>query len=146
MKSMDSLMTLKEQVSEETFQDILQVTEGLLVNDGRGDLFDTFGLNKTLSKYAKKYSKKAINYIGGKIKGKILKSNLVKNTIGKKEYENASKDLSSMQAKYDRAKQSHKNCTNDSQKRVHKEEMKHYNKEANKRAKRVSEIKQKYGL
>ena len=124
----------------------MQIIEGLFVNDGRGDLFDDLGINKVLSKYGKKYSKKAINYVGNKIKDKVLKSGLVKNTIGKKEYENACSTLNKAQSKYDQAKQNHKNCVDDAQKRVHKEEMKFYNKEANKRAKQIHAIKQKYGL
>lgn len=40
MKTVKSLVTLQENVSENTFNDILQIMEGLFVNDGRGDLLD----------------------------------------------------------------------------------------------------------
>lgn len=146
MKTIDSLIILQENLSEENFQEIMQIVEGLFVKDGRGDLFNDTGITKVLSKYGRKYSKKALNYVGNKIKDRVLKSNLVKNTIGKKEYESAYDALNKVQTKYNQAKQNHKNCTDDAQKRVHKEEMKFYNKEANKRAKKVNDIKQKYGL
>lgn len=147
MSTLDSLVILKEQLSEETFANI----EEALIQElfDRPDLIDDIlkaTTGKTAGQHLKNGAAKLTKYIGSKLKEKALKSNFVKNTIGKKEYNSAYDNLSKAQAKYDQAKQNHKNCTDDAQKRVHKEEMKYYNKEANKRAKKVNDIKQKYGL
>lgn len=147
MNTIDSLFLLKEQLSEETFTNI----EEALIQElfDRPDLIDDIlkaTTGKTAGQHLKSGISKLAKYAGNKLREKALKSNFVKNTIGKKEYNSAYDNLSKTQAKYDQAKQNHKNCTDDAQKRVHKEEMKFYNKEANKRAKKVNDIKQKYGL
>ena len=145
MNTIDSLVILKEQLSEETFANI----EEALIQElfDRPDLIDDIlkaTTGKTAGQHLTSGISKLAKYAGNKLKEKALKSNFVKNTIGKKEYNSAYDNLSKAQTKYDQAKQNHKNCIDDAQKRVHKEEMKYYNKEANKRAKKVNEIKQKY--
>lgn len=147
MNTIDSLFLLKEQLSEETFTSIEEAL--LLELFDRPDLINDISkalTGKTTGQHLQKGISKAVNFVGNKVKDKVLKSNIVKNTVGKKEYNSAYDNLSKAQAKYDQAKQNHKNCTDDAQKRVHKEEMKYYNKEANKRAKKVNDIKQKYGI
>ena len=147
MSTIDSLIILKEQLSEETFTNI----EEALIQElfDRPDLIDDIlkaTTGKTAGQHLKSGASKLTKYIGNKLKEKALKSNFVKNTIGKKEYNSAYSNLNKAQANYDQARQNYKDCTDNAQKRVHKEEMKFYNKEANKRAKKVNDIKQRYGL
>ena len=85
MKTVDSLINIQEKVSEETFQEIMQITEGLFINDGRGDLFDDVsklitgkpvmhhvrkGATKAL-KLAGKGTTKIAKFVGNKIKKAI---------------------------------------------------------------------------
>lgn len=161
MSAIDSLILIKEQVDEKTFRDIIQFMEASLIQEGQEDLsiilelFDRPDLlddiskaltGKTLKQHTQNYVKKAASYIGNKVKEKALKSNVIKNTIGKKEYDSALKDLKKSESNYNKAQQSCKNTSDSSLKRIYKEDAKHYNKEANKNAKRVSDIKKKYGF
>ena len=147
MNTIDSLFLLKEQLSKETFASIEEAL--LLELFDRPDLLNDISkalTGKTVGQHLQKGISKAANFVGNKVKDKVLKSNIVKNTVGKKEYEKAYKDLTDSETKYNQAKQNQKTSTDPSLKRVHGEDAKRYNKEANQRAKRVSEIKQKYGI
>ena len=147
MKTIDSLIVLQEQLSEENFQDITEALISELFD--RPDLIDDL-LKVTTGKTAKQHlqtgASKVTKFIGNKIKDKVLKSKLVKNTIGKREYDNACKELNKAENNYNQAKQNHKNSLDPSMKRVYKADANYYNREANKRAKKVSDIKQKYGI
>ena len=149
MDSIDSLIPLKERISEDAYQDIVDlVCEGLFQNK-RGDLLDDISkalTGKTLGDHIKSGIKKVGKATGDKIKDKVLKSNIVKNTIGKKEYENAFRELDRAELDYGFAKQGSKYSNDPAKQRVYKEDAKRHNKEANKKAKRVSEIKRKYGF
>lgn len=147
MKTVDSLINIQEKISEEAFNDI----EEALIQElfDRPDLLDDISktfTGKTVGQHIQNGASKIVKFAGNKIKDKVLKSKLVKNTIGKREHNKAYNDLKNAESKYNQAQQNYKSSTDPSQKRVHKEDAKYYNKEANKRAKKVSEIKQKYGL
>ena len=148
MKIIDSLVNIQDQVSEETFQEIMQVVEDQIINE-RGDLLDDISktlTGKTLGQHAQHYIQKGVKHIGNVVKDKILKSNIIKNSIGRNEYDKAYKDLDDIETKYNQARQNYKNSVSPSSKRIYKADANYYNREANKRAKKVSDIKQKYGL
>ena len=79
---------------EETFQEIMQVMEGLFVKDGRGDLFDSVSkliTGKTVMHHVKKGTTKALElagkgttkiakFVGNKIK-KAIENRRAKNNI-----------------------------------------------------------------
>ena len=74
MKTIDSLVNIQEQVSEETFQEIMQVMEGLFIKDGRGDLFDDISklvTGKPVMYHVRKGSTKAAKYLVKQIKKAI---------------------------------------------------------------------------
>lgn len=55
MKTIETLISLKENVNESTYNDILKIMEGLFIEDGRGDLLDDISkllTNKTLKQHA----------------------------------------------------------------------------------------------
>lgn len=136
--SVDVLINLKENISEECFQDIINITEDIFLNE-RGDIIDSLSkalTGKTVEQHAKDGAKKLFNVV----KDKVMKSSPIKNTIGKSQLEKAQSDLEKAETKYNNARQHQKNN------RVQREEAKFYNKEANKRAKKVAEIKRKFGL
>lgn len=71
MNTIDSLFLLKEQLSEENFQEIVQIMEGLFVNDGRGDLFDDVSkllTGKPLTHHIRKGTTKAVKYLASQVK------------------------------------------------------------------------------
>ena len=161
MDAIDSLILLKEQVDESTFQDILRLMRDSFIREGqedlsivlelfdRPDLFDDISkalTGKTLKQHTQNYIKKATNYVGNKLKERALKSSVVKNTLGRKEYDSALRNLENAESNYNKAQQKYKSTTDNSLKRIYKEDAKHYNKEANKNAKRISDIKKKYGF
>lgn len=144
-----SLSLLEERVSPECFQDILDLTEGLFKNDGRGDLFDDISrlfTGKSVKDHVKSGVKKLCNGAKDKVKSKILKSKMVRDSIGKKELEKTEKELDRAQLDHNYYKTAHRSCDDPSYKRVYREDAKAADKEANKKAKRVSEIKRKYGF
>lgn len=74
MKTVDSLINIQEKISEETFQEIMQVMEGLFVNDGRGDLFDDISkalTGKPVMHHVRKGTSKAVKFLGKQIKKAI---------------------------------------------------------------------------
>jgi hypothetical protein len=74
MKTINSLTNIQEKVSEETFQEIMQVMEGLFVNDGRGDLFDDISkalTGKPVIHHVRKGTSKAVKFLGKQIKKAI---------------------------------------------------------------------------
>ena len=74
MKIINSLVNIQEQVSEETFQEIMQIMEGLFINDGRGDLFDDVSkliTGKPVIHHVRKGTSKAVKYLGKQIKKAI---------------------------------------------------------------------------
>ena len=55
MKTIETLISLRENVNESTYNDILKIMEGLFIEDGRGDLLDDISkllTNKTLKQHA----------------------------------------------------------------------------------------------
>lgn len=149
--SNEILGILESRVSEQTYNEIIQIVESSLFNaDKRGDLLDDFSkllTGKTVGDHIRGGIKKLTKAAGEKVKEKVLKSKLAQSTIGKRELEKASKDLDHAELNYRYAKDAQKYSSNDPAKqRVYKEDVKRYNKEANKHAKRVSDIKQKYGF
>ena len=71
MKTVDSLIILQENLSEENFQEIMQIMEGLFVNDGRGDLFDDISkalTGKPLTHHIRKGATKAVKYLASQVK------------------------------------------------------------------------------
>ena len=147
MNSRDSLLLLKEQLSEEAFKSIEKVI--ILELFDRPDLIDDISralTGKTTGQHIKTGLSKLTKYAGNKLKERILKSDVIKNTFGKKEYEKAFKDLNDAEIKYNQAKKQQNGTSEPALRRVQKENVKQCNKEANKRAKRVNEIKQKYGF
>ena len=151
MNISESLTMLKESVSEETYTDIIRLVEGSLFKaDKRGDLLDDISkalTGKTLGDHLRHGAKKLAKGATEKVKDKVLKSKLVKNTIGKNEYKKAYKDLELAQLDHDFAKQAARySSDNPAKQREYREDAKHYDKEARQKAKRVSEIKSKYGL
>ena len=74
MKTVDSLINIQEKISEETFQEIMQVMEGLFVNDGRGDLIDDISkalTGKPVMHHVRKGTSKAVKFLGKQIKKAI---------------------------------------------------------------------------
>lgn len=146
MKSVDLLIALKEKVSEDCFQDIIGITEGLFLKDGRGDLLDDLSRSftgKPLDYHIKNGTKKVYNAT----KDKILKSTPIKNTIGKKKLDNALKELDRAELEYGYAKDCQKYSKDDpSKSRMYKEQAKELNNIADKRARAVNDIKKKYGF
>lgn len=74
MSAIDSLIILQENLSEENFQEIMQVMEGLFVKDGRGDMFDDVSkllTGKPVMHHVRKGTSKAIKYLGKQIKKAI---------------------------------------------------------------------------
>lgn len=148
---MDLLINLRESVSEETYEEVIRLVEGSLFGaDKRGDLFDDISralTGKSIGDHLRHGAQKLVKNASDKVKDKINKSKIVKNTIGKREYDNASKDLDRAELNYRYAKDAQKYSSDDPAKqRVYKEDAKRYNKEANKHAKKVSDIKKKYGF
>ena len=149
--SNDLFIILESKVSKKTYNDIVQLVENSLFGaDKRGDLLDDFSralTGKSIGDHLRSGVKKLTKAAGEKIKEKVLKSKLAQNTLGKKELERASKDLDHAELNYRYAKDAQKYSSNDPAKqRIYKEDAKRYNKEANKHAKRVSDIKRKYGF
>ena len=151
MQTVDLLINLRESVSEETYEEVIRLVEGSLFGaDKRGDLFDDISralTGKSIGDHLRHGAQKLVKNASDKVKDKINKSKIVKNTIGKREYDNASKDLDRAELNYRYAKDAQKYSSDDPAKqRVYKEDAKRYNKEANKHAKKVSDIKKKYGF
>lgn len=151
MQTVDFLINLRESVSEETYEEVIRLVEGSLFGaDKRGDLFDDISralTGKSIGDHLRHGAQKLVKKASDKVKDKINKSKIVKNTIGKKEYDNASKDLDRAELNYRYAKDAQRYSSDDPAKqRVYKEDAKRYNKEANKHAKKVSDIKKKYGF
>ena len=74
MSTIDSLIVLQENLSEENFQEIMQVMEGLFVKDGRGDMFDDVSrllTGKPVMYHVRKGTSKAVKYLGKQIKKAI---------------------------------------------------------------------------
>ena len=151
MQTVDLLISLRESVSEETYEEIIRLVEGSLFGaDKRGDLFDDISralTGKSIGDHLRHGVQKLVKNAGDKVKDKINKSKIVQSTIGKREYDNASKDLDRAELNYRYAKDAQKYSSDDPAKqRVYKEDAKRYDKEANKHAKKVSDIKKKYGF
>lgn len=71
MNTIDSLIVLQENLSEENFQEIMQVMEGLFIKDGRGDLFDDISkalTGKPLTHHIRKGTTKAVKYLASQVK------------------------------------------------------------------------------
>ena len=151
MQTVDLLINLRESVSEETYEEIIRLVEGSLFGaDKRGDLFDDISralTGKSIGDHLRHGAQKLVKNASDRVKDKINKSKIVKNTIGKREYDNASKELDRAELNHRYAKDAQKYSSDDPAKqRVYKEDAKRYNKEANKHAKKVSDIKKKYGF
>ena len=151
MQTVDLLINLRESVSEETYEEVIRLVEGSLFGaDKRGDLFDDISraiTGKSIGDHLRHGAQKLVKSASDKVKDKINKSKIVKNTVGKREYDNASKDLDRAELNYRYAKDAQRYSSDDPAKqRVYKEDAKRYNKEANKHAKKISDIKKKYGF
>lgn len=151
MRSIELLENLRESVSEETYEEVIRLVEGSLFGaDKRGDLFDDISralTGKSIGDHLRHGAQKLVKNASDKVRDKINKSKIVQSTIGKREYDNASKDLDRAELNYRYAKDAQKYSSDDPAKqRVYKEDAKRYDKEANKHAKKVSDIKKKYGF
>lgn len=146
MEILETLVVLKGKVSEECFQDIMDITEGLFVKDGRGDLMDDISrafTGKPLSYHIKKGAHKIYNAT----KDKVLKTAPVRNTIGKKELKDAMKELDYAELDHAYNKDCQKYSKGDpSRQRMYAERAKELNKVANQKARKVNAIKDKYGF
>ena len=78
----------------------------------------------------------------------MSKSKPIKDTIGKSQLDKAQKELDIAELSYSYSKNMQKNLRKDdpSGSRVYGQQAKMYNKEADKRAKKVAEIKRQYGF
>ena len=78
MNTIGSLIILQENLSEENFQEIMQVMEGLFIKDGRGDLFDDVSkllTGKPVMHHVRKGATKAVKYLASQVKQAMKNKN-----------------------------------------------------------------------
>lgn len=77
MKTIETLVSLKENVNESTYNDILKIMEGLFIEDGRGDLLDDVSkllTNRTLKQHAQQGAQNIAKAIKQKVARKKVTS------------------------------------------------------------------------
>ena len=142
----DTIVGLQERVSEECFNDILNITEEF-IHERRRSVLNSISkafTGKAIEQHAIDGAKKLFNTV----KDKVSKTEPVRNTIGKSQLDKAQKELDMAELDYDYSKDMQRRFRKDdpSRSRVYGQQAKIYNKEADKKAKRVAEIKRQYGF